>query len=379
MATTTTSEFTFATARDQARALAARKISATELLDRAIARIEALDGEFNAVPVRDFDRARVAATAADEALSRGERKPLLGVPMTVKESYNVAGLPTTWGFPLYKDNRATEDAVAVQRLKAAGAIIMGKTNVPVALSDWQSYNTLYGQTNNPWNPAMSPGGSSGGSAAAVAAGYVALEIGSDIGGSVRVPAHFCGIFGHKPTHGIIPYRGHGLIDSDRVPDVSVSGPLARSAEDLAMALAILAGPERDQAVGYRLDLPAPRHESLKDFRILLLDQHPLVPTDATVRDALERLAGRLGNAGATVTRAGNRPAKIPSHRCPRRARFRSRSRLRANQRGPARSTDRGRFLRRAGRRSRSPEKMDRLDAVDRVAKCRCPYRRRRSR
>jgi amidase len=306
MAAIKSTETTYMTAKQQAAALAAGKVSALELLDRAIARIEALDGEFNAVPVRDFDRARAAATAADQALARGERKPLLGVPMTVKESYNVAGLLTTWGFPEHKNNRAKEDAVAVRRLKDAGAVIMGKTNVPIALGDWQSYNEIYGVTRNPWNRDLSPGGSSGGSAASVAAGYSALEIGSDIGGSVRVPAHFCGVYGHKPTHGIIPYRGHSLMDTDREPDVSVAGPLARSAEDLALALDILAGPEGDRAVGYRLDLPPPRHASLRDFRILLLDEHPLVPTDATVRDALERLAGRLGTAGANVTRAGNR-------------------------------------------------------------------------
>jgi len=306
MAAIKSTDTTYMTAIDQAAALAAGKVSAVELLDRAIARIEALDGTYNAVPVRDFDRAREAATAADRALAKGERKPLLGVPMTVKESYNIAGLVSTWGYPEQKNNRATEDAVAVQRLKAAGAIVMGKTNVPISLADWQSYNNIYGQTNNPWNPAMSPGGSSGGSAASVAAGYSALEIGSDIGGSVRVPAHFCGVFGHKPTYGIIPYRGHSLVDTDREADVTVAGPFARSAEDLALALSILAGPEGDRAVGYRLELPAPRHASLKDFRILLLDEHPLVPTDATVRDALERLVGRLDKAGATVTRAGNR-------------------------------------------------------------------------
>lgn len=306
MATIRPTEFTYMTASQQAAALAERKVSAVELLDQAVARIEALDGAYNAVVVRDFDRAREAAKAADRALANGERKPLLGVPMTVKESYNVAGLLTTWGFPDFKNNRAATDAVAVQRLKSAGAIIMGKTNVPVALSDWQSYNDIYGQTNNPWNPAMSPGGSSGGSAASVAAGYAALEIGSDIGGSVRVPAHFCGLFGHKPSYGIISYRGHSLIDSDREPDVTVAGPLARSADDLALALDILAGPDTDRAVAYRLDLPAPRHRNLKDFRILLLDEHPLVPTDATVRDALARLAEKLGKAGANVTRADNR-------------------------------------------------------------------------
>jgi amidase len=306
MSDATVSELTFATARGQAEALRARKISAVELLDRAIARIEALDGAYNAVPVRDFDRARDAAKAADRALARGEDKPLLGVPMTVKESYNVAGLITCWGFPEYRDNRAVEDAVAVARLKAAGAVIMGKTNVPAALADWQSYNDIYGQTNNPWDRAMSPGGSSGGAAAALAAGYTALEIGSDIGGSIRVPAHFCGVFGHKPSYGIVSYRGHGLIDTDREPDVSVAGPLARGADDLALALGILAGLEGDRAVGYRLELPPPRHASLKDFRVLLLDRHPMLPTDAAVTDALDRLADKLTKVGADVTRAGDR-------------------------------------------------------------------------
>jgi len=306
MATIKATEYTYMTAADQAKALAAKKVSAIELLDRAIARIEALDGVYNAVVVHDFDRARAAAAEADRALARGERKPLLGVPMTVKESYNVAGLPTSWGFPHFRNNIAKTDAVTVERLKRAGAIIMGKTNVPVALSDWQSYNDIYGQTNNPWNTAMSPGGSSGGSAAAVAAGYSAMELGSDIGGSVRVPAHFCGVFGHKPTHGIIPNRGQGVTETDREPDVAVCGPFGRSAGDLALALDVLAGPDRDAAVGYRLELPKPRHERLKDFRVLLLDEHPLVPTDATVRDALARLAGKLAKEGVNVTRAGNR-------------------------------------------------------------------------
>ena len=129
--------------------------------------------KINAVVVRDFDRARVAADAADAALGRGERRPLLGLPMTVKEQFNVAGLPTTWGFPRFRDWRPDVDALAVQRLKAAGAIIIGKTNVPVRLTDWQSYNDIYGTTNNPWDLGRTPGGSSGGAAAALAAGFVA--------------------------------------------------------------------------------------------------------------------------------------------------------------------------------------------------------------
>src|SRR5258708_35674637 len=191
--------------RELVAMLGARQISGVELLEHVIARIEGLDQRINAVVVRDFERAHAAAVAADAALARGERAPLLGIPMTVKEAYNVAGLPTTWGMPMFKGWMPKEDSVAVARLKAAGAIIIGKTNVPFALSDWQSYNEIYGSTNNPWDLSRTPGGSSGGSAAALAAGYVPLEIGSDIAGSIRVPAAFCGVFRHKPSQALIPF------------------------------------------------------------------------------------------------------------------------------------------------------------------------------
>src|SRR5262249_58306683 len=182
----------------------ARKISAIELTEHTIARIEALDQRLNAVVVRDFDRARDAAKAADAALFRGERRPLLGIPMVIKESFNIAGLPTTWGIPTAKNWTPKEDAVAVARLKVAGAVVLGKTNVPIVLSDWQSYNDIYGTTNNPWDLGRTPGGSSGGSAPALAAGFGSVSLGSDIGGSLRVPAHFCGVFAHKPSLGLVP-------------------------------------------------------------------------------------------------------------------------------------------------------------------------------
>src|SRR5271169_2342290 len=225
----------YRTAGDLVKALADRQVSSRELVDGAISRIEALDPKINAVVVRDFDRARAAADAADAALAKGERRALLGVPMTVKEQYAVAGLPRTWGDPKYKDRKADFDALVVQRLKAAGAVILGKTNVPLNLSDWQSFNEVYGTTNNPWDLSRTPGGSSGGSAAALAAGFVPLELGSDIGGSLRAPAHFCGVFSHKPTWGIVPLRGHSVAGSLAVPDISVAGPLARVAEDLTLA------------------------------------------------------------------------------------------------------------------------------------------------
>jgi len=283
--------------------LAARKVSAVELFETAVEHIERLDPPINAVVVRDFDRALEAAKAADKALARGDRRPLLGLPMTVKEAHNVAGLPTTWGVEAFKDWIAPNDSVGVARLKAAGAIILGKTNVPPHLSDWQSDNPVYGRTNHPLDPKRTPGGSSGGGAAALAAGMVPLEFGSDIGGSIRVPASFCGVYGHKPSHDLIPQRGHvppGL-DGDGV-ELAVVGPLARSAADLELALSVLAGPDEDEAVGYRLSLPAPRHEWLADYRVLVIDSHPVAALDSEIRAAVNDLAGRIEAAGAKVAR-----------------------------------------------------------------------------
>ena len=302
----TMSSLDYRSVRDLVADLAARRVSAVELLDHAVARIEALDGKLNAVVVRDFENARAAAAEADAALARGERKPLLGIPMTVKEAFNVAGLPTTWGVKEAKGRMVAEDAVTVARLKAAGAIILGKTNVPFMLADWQSYNDIYGTTNNPWDVTRTPGGSSGGSAAALAAGFVPLELGSDIGGSLRAPAHFCGVFAHKPTHGLVPSRGHTPPRAPALPvevDLGVVGPMARNADDLSLALDVLAGPDEPLATAYRLALPKPRHEKLGDYRVLLLDTHPMLPTGKAVRGALDRLADRLAKAGVTVMRS----------------------------------------------------------------------------
>ena len=305
----------FATAGQLVKALAAREVSAVELADAAINRIEKFDGPINAVVVRDFDRAMGAAKAADAALARGESGPLLGLPMTVKEAHNVAGLPTTWGSPTFGDFIAEVDSIGVARLKAAGAVILGKTNVPPFLSDWQSSNPVYGRTCNPWDLGRSPGGSSGGSSAALAAGMTPLEFGSDIGGSIRIPSAFCGLYGHKPSHDLIPQRGHAPpgMDSDGVP-LGVIGPMARCAADLDLALSVLAGPAPEAAVGYRLALPAPRHSRLADYRVLMLTHHPLAPVDDEILEALAALADRLLAEGAQVARESYlRPDLAASH------------------------------------------------------------------
>jgi amidase len=298
-------DYAKATAGELAGALAARQVSAAELCDEAIRAIEAKDGPINAVVVRDFDRAREAAKAADAALARGERRPLLGVPMTVKESHHIPGLPTTWGLEPFKGWIPTIEAVGVTRLRAAGAVILGKTNIPPSLGDWQAANPIYGRTSNPHDLGRTPGGSSGGGAAALAAGMVPLEYGSDIGGSIRVPAHFCGVFGHKPTWDLVPLTGHApppFEGPSAGVEFGVVGPLARTASDLELALGVLAGPEGDPARAFRLDLPPPRGSALGDFRVLVLDTHPLAGADAEVLAPLEALAERLGAAGAEVTR-----------------------------------------------------------------------------
>jgi amidase len=300
----TESEWDYRTIKQLGEALRTRRISASELVNHTIDRIEVLDQHLNAIVVRDFERARLAAAAADAALARGEWRPLLGIPMTVKEAFNVAGLPTTWGHPQFKDFVPREDAVVGSRVKSAGAVLLGKTNVPVDLGDFQSYNDIYGTTNNPWDVGRSPGGSSGGSAAALAAGFGPLSFGSDIGGSLRVPAHFCGVYAHKPTLGLVPFRGYGpppFPPSPRGSDIAVLGPMARTAADLALALDVIAGPDEEGAgIAHRLALPPTRHDNLKGFRVLVIDTHPLMPTDSAVRVAIDRLAERLAKACARV-------------------------------------------------------------------------------
>ncbi len=245
----------FKSANELAEMIRNKEISSSELLEYYITRVKKYNPDLNAIIVENFDKARESAKQADESLSKGEiLGPLHGVPMTLKESYGLTGTALTFGVPEFKDNISDSDALSVERLKNAGAVIFGKTNVPFRLADFQSYNDIYGTTNNPWDLTRIPGGSSGGSAAALAAGLTGFESGSDIGGSIRNPAHYCGVFGHKPTWGLLPPRGHALPGGLAQPDLSVIGPLGRSAEDLETGVMVMAGPDEIQSAGLKLDL-----------------------------------------------------------------------------------------------------------------------------
>jgi len=281
-------------ATGQLAALAQKRISAAELLKAALARHDRLHAGLNAVVMADPERALERARAIDDLRAKGEAPGLLGgLPMTVKDTFDAVGMAASSGLAALR-RRQAEDATAVAHAKAAGAVIWGKTNTPVMAGDWQTFNDLYGTTNNPWDPTRTPGGSSGGAAAALAAQVTALEIGSDIGGSLRVPANFCGVFSHKPTWGLVPQHGH-------VPpgpgswterDLNVVGPMARSARDLRLLLAVLAGGS--------VAAKAPAAE-LKGARIGLWLDEPSFPLDPEVRSVLEGFAGALAAQGAEVT------------------------------------------------------------------------------
>ena len=301
----------FKSATELALMIQEEEISSVELTQYFIGRIEKYDYTLNAIVIRDFDRALEAAKAADDSLSRGEISgPLHGLPMTIKEAYNIEGLPTSWGIPELAENIALTDSAMVSSYKAAGAHFMGKTNVPLALADLQSYNEIYGTTNNPWDISRTPGGSSGGSAAALAAGMTVLDSGSDIGGSIRNPAHFCGVYGHKPTWGIVPSQGHALPGSIAVPDLAVLGPLARSAEDLVLAMEVVAGADVLNKPGWQLKLPRPRASSLGDLRVAVWPTEDISPADRVIVDRVQEITDMLANAGAKVSDTA-RPAFSP--------------------------------------------------------------------
>jgi amidase len=285
------------------RALRAKKIGALELLDLYATRIERHDRRLNALCVLDFDAARKRARGFDRATGRSGAGtgPLAGLPMTMKESFDVAGFPTTWGLAEYTHSAVARNAVAVERFIRAGANVFGKSNVPTLLADWETNNPVYGKTLNPWDTTRTPGGSSGGAAAALAAGLTGLEAGSDIGGSIRNPANYCGVYGHKPTWGICSMAGHALPGSAHPADIAAIGPLARSAIDLELALAIMAGPDEIDGAGWKLALQRPARKTLRGMRVALLATHPTAETDVTVQDSIRDLGRFLSRQGAKVS------------------------------------------------------------------------------
>ncbi|MCB2167972.1 MAG: hypothetical protein KQI78_09940 [Deltaproteobacteria bacterium] len=300
----------FSSASEMVGAIRQGRITSVELLNLHIDRIKRYNDDLNAVVALDVEAARQRAAAADKAIAKGESwGPLHGLPMTVKDVFEVVGMPATSGDPKLKNYIPNRNAIAVQRLIDAGAIIFGKTNVPYHAMDIQSYNEIYGTTNNPWDLSRTPGGSSGGSAAALAAGFTPLELGSDIGGSVRFPAHYTGVFGHKATFGIIPRYGHippvpGEVAKENMPNVPlfVLGPLARSADDLELTLEVLTTPTLKEANGVRADLLPPRKKQFNEYRVAvwLEDPYPPAEIDIEVQTILNNAIERLRHAGLDI-------------------------------------------------------------------------------
>lgn len=293
----------FRSATELSALIKKKKIGSEELLDLYLARIEKYNPRINAVVAMDVAGARKRAKAADSALAHGEDwGPLHGLPITIKDSFDLAGLPATWGVPELRDHRPATNALAVQRYLDAGAIAFGKTNVPAYLIGWATHNEIYGTTSNPWDVSRSPGGSSGGAAAALAAGLTALEIGVDFGGGVRNVAHYCGIYGHKPTYGVTNWVGHimpGIGGSK--PPLAVAGPLARSSEDLKLALLLIAGPIPDDAIAWKLTLPAPRTAKLEELRVAVMLEDANFPVDGEVQNRIQAVADFLVRHNAKVS------------------------------------------------------------------------------
>jgi amidase len=297
-------DLSYATATALTVALGTGEVSSRELLDHVADRIDLVNPPLNAVVTLDLERARRAAAAADDSTARGDKRGRLhGLVMTVKDAWETEGLRTTSGAPELREHIPAADAVAVRRLRDAGAIVVGKSNTPLYADDNQTFNDVFGQTNNPWDLERTPGGSSGGAAAAVAAGISALELGSDLGGSIRMPAHCCGVYGLKPTWGVVPFRGHippppgTLIDAD----VAVGGPIARSVEDLRLALEVLAGPLDEERVAWTLTLPDDLAlVDLRGLRLAVTFDDPDYPVAREVQAALRTLADALDDAGARV-------------------------------------------------------------------------------
>ncbi|HEV3012299.1 MAG TPA: amidase family protein [Actinomycetota bacterium] len=293
-------------ATDVARMLRGRELSSRELTEAQLARIEAVNPGLNAVVELRVEQTLAEAAAADDATARGgQLGPLHGLPMTIKDSFDVAGLHTTWGNPAFRDHVASADATVVRRLRRAGAVVVGKTNVAFMLGDFgQTANELFGATANPWDPARTPGGSSGGAAAAVAAGMSFLEYGSDLVGSIRIPASYCGVYGLKPSVGVVPLTGFQPPGPPAGPSemryLSAVGPLGRSAQDLRTALAVTAGPEEPASRAYDWRLAPPRHTRLAGARVGVVLDHDHAPVSSEVGAVLSDTVDALARAGARI-------------------------------------------------------------------------------
>src|SRR5688500_14513471 len=296
----------------QAEAVRSGRVSSRDLVELHLDRIGRYNAELNAVVTLDADGARRRADQRDADQRAGRPcGPFHGVPMTVKDAFATNGIRTTSGVADRRDHIPSADAVVVARLVDAGVVVLGKTNVPEGVTGQETANELFGRTNNPWALDRTPGGSSGGAAAAVAAGLTALEIGSDSGGSIRQPAHCCGIYGHIPTQGLVPLRGHlplVPLEEERLQiDLMGAGPLARHPDDLAAALGVLAGPDGIERTAWRLTLPLPQRTDLDGMRVALWADDPDFPVESAVRTCLEEAGNQLEAAGAVVDRAA-RPA-----------------------------------------------------------------------
>ncbi|NUM53339.1 MAG: amidase [Candidatus Hydrogenedentes bacterium] len=301
----TMGDLTFASALDAARAIRRGDVSSLELTDHMLERIETLNGTINAVVTVSGDMARTMAKAADEAVARGEWwGPFHGVPWLVKDTFEVKGLKTTAGAVELANYISAIDAVTVTRMHHAGAVCLGKSNVPLYAADMQTFNKVFGTTNNPWDTSRSPGGSTGGGAAALAAGLCYAALGSDIGGSIRNPANFCGVYGHKPTYGVVPTRGElaSLPGGQPYPpdQLSVAGPLARSAADLMAMMQVMGGPDGPDSTAYSWKLAAPRGARLKDYRVGYVLDDPRCPVCPEVVVKLQEAIDALRGAGVQL-------------------------------------------------------------------------------
>ena len=294
----------YRSAFELAAAIKSGKITSAQVLEFFLDRVDKFNPALNCVVVQDRDRARLRAKAADTAVANGEDwGPLHGVPMTIKDAYATEGIVTTDGIPEYKGYVPKVNADGVQRYIDAGAIIFGKTNVPLNSADLQSYNVIYGQTNNPWDVSRTCGGSSGGAAAALAAGLTPLELGSDIGGSIRTPAHFNGVVGHKPSYGIVSQRGHlPAPESLSEGDLWVAGPLATCVDDLGSAMKLLVGPNKEKSTAWKIELPPSRVETPAQLRVATYFEDANVELDAESKVLLEATATSLEKMGAQVSR-----------------------------------------------------------------------------